>query len=177
MHGAVHLQVSGLREAAAADFAAEGAAPRMDEAVATQIGRHAESLPAGVATKGLLSGVDTTVDRQAALAGETVPTLLAGVRPLPRVRPQVSSEAALLAKCLPADAAGEWLQSSVNGQLVDVDTPARGESFLTGRTFKRFVFQVDSPVSRQITVLRELFPALVTPELPLNPLTGQSVPP
>ncbi len=91
------------------------------------------------------------------------------------MRPQVSPEAALLAECLPADAAGERLQSSVDGQLVDVDAAARGESFLTRRAFKRFLLQVDSLVCGQVAVFGELLPALCTPELLVCFLTGQSV--
>lgn len=175
VHGVVHLQVSGLREAAAAHVAAERPAARVHEAVAAQVGGHAEALPAGVAAERLLSGVDTAVDRQAAPAGETVPALLAGVRPLTCVRPQVSSEAALLAERPPADAAGERLQASVDRQLVDVEPAACGEPSLTDRTFKGFVAQVDSAVSRQVTVFGELLPALCTPKLPVCPLTGETV--
>lgn len=147
----------------------------MHEAVAAQVGRHAEALPAAVAAKGLLSSVHATVHQKAAAAGEAIPTLLAGVGALTCVGPQVSGEATPLAECLPTDAAGERLQTSVDGQLVDADAAARGEAFRTGRTFKGFVPQVDSLVSREVTGFRELLPALRTPELPVCPLTRQSV--
>ena len=176
VHGTVHLQVCCLCEAAAAHIAAESPAARVDELVATQVGRHAEALPAGVTAEGLLSGVDAAVDRQAAPAGETVPALLAGVWPLTCVCPQVSCEAALLAERLPADAAGERPQSSVDGQLVDVDAAACGEAFLTGGTFEGFVLQVDPLVSRQVAVFGELPLTLCTPESVICLLTGQSVP-
>lgn len=143
--------------------------------MAPQVGRHVEALPAGVAAERLLSGVDAAVHRQAAPAGERVPALLASVRPLTRVRPQVSREAAALAEGLPADAAGERLQSSVDGQLVDVDAAACGETFLTGGTFEGFVLQVDSAVRRQVTVFGELLPALCTPEPVVCLLTGEPV--
>lgn len=128
-----------------------------------------------MAAEGLLSRVHAAVHRQAAPAGETVPALLAGVRPLTCVRPQVSSEAAALAEALPAEAAGERLQSTVDGQLVDVDAAARGEAFLTCGTFEGFVLQVDSLVSRQVAVFGELLPAFCTPEPAARLLTGESV--
>ncbi len=59
---------------------------------------------------------------------------------------------------------------------MDMDTAARGESFITCQTFKWFVLQVDSLVCRQVTVLGELLPALCTPELVVSFLTGQSMP-
>lgn len=88
---------------------------------------------------------------------------------------QVSCEAAPLTERLSADAAGERLQSSVDGQLVGVDAAACGETFPTGRTFKGFVLEVYSLVSRQVTMFRKLLPTLCTAELPVCPLARQSV--
>lgn len=165
MDGAVNLQVSGLGEAAAAHVTAECPQTRVNELVAAQVGRQAEALPTGVAAEGLLTGVDALVNHQAAPAGEADPALLARVRPLTCMRSQVSSEAALLTEGCVADAAGEWSQASVDGQLVHVDAVACGESLFAYGTGERFVCQVNPAVRRQVAAFGELLPALATADL------------
>lgn len=97
------------------------------------------------------------------------------MRPLTRVGPQVTFEAALLAESLSADAAGEWLQPSVDRQLVDVNAALCGESFLTCWTFEGFFLLMDFAVCRQVAEFRKRFPTLFTAELLLCFLTAQSV--